>query len=751
MKRSALIATVLATLAGGLMAADPVLREIRDEDIDRAIDQARKTILRQQQADGHWAMRGHSQTPAGGHTALALFALLESGMSPRTEEVKKGLDALAAFGTDNTYVRAMRVICLSQVEAQTRDRSPYFATLKSDVDWLTKELARQQGAWGYKGPERDGDNSCSQFALMALWEAQLAGIELPQAWFTLVERTWIRRQLVDGGWTYAGQTGVQTPSTAPMTTAGLASLYICADVTAMGPVPPATQRAIDRGWEYLAKNLQPDFWKNGYLAFCLQRCGMASGRKRVGSLDWFAVGAGEMAKPNPYGPQYRGTWGPLVRACFELVFLARGRTPLTINKLQYGDREAVWNFHSRDVPRFTRYMLSNFEQRMRWQVVHIDSDLREMLDAPILLVSGTGALEFTDSQWQRLRDYTLHGGTLLFTPTNNSDEFVKSVVDRLPGLYEAQRQAAGGHYELASVPVEHPVYKAYKDVAAERVPMQALGDGTRDIAFVCHRDVTAAWQRRQETTGQDSFVLGVNLLRYATGANPMATRMRPVFIAAAGKTRHTARVAWLKHGGNWNSSPFALESIAPALADENKVGLQVTAGAAIAAEALKGHDLAWMTGSEAFTLTDEETAALKAFVMDQGGTLFVNAVGGSRAFSAAAEDALRKVFDGTAVASRPVGPDSGLLTGKSGEFRGPPIEQMQRSRSFGVRFAEPPPPLQVYADANGRIRAILAPYGIHDTLDGHTAWEAVSYMPATARPLAVNVILAALANARAGS
>jgi hypothetical protein len=47
-------------------------------------------------------------------------------------------------------------------------------------------------------------------------------------------------------------------------------------------------------------------------------------------------------------------------------------------------------------------------------------------------------------------------------------------------------------------------------------------------------------------------------------------------------------------------------------------------------------------------------------------------------------------------------------------------------------------------ERKGRALVIVASRGIQDTLDGHTANNAKSYLPATARDLAANVVLFAL-------
>ncbi len=721
-------------------AGAETFREVTDEDVDRVITEVKRYLWGNQKPDGSW--RRYSRNPGGGDTAIVLFALLEAGERHNKPEMKKGLDYLVDLKTKNLYVIAVRAMVFSRIVAKAK-KSPYRACLEQDVEWLMRGARRADGAWGYLGPERKGDNSCSQFALLALWEADRAGVKIKPNLIRLVEKTWLRRQRTDGGWTYSGQKSVDTPSTVSMTTAGIASLYICQDVLANTCRPYLHSKKLDKAWAYLGKNLKDDFINDGYLAFCVQRVGMASGAKFIGDMDWFAVGAAKLAEPNPRGRRYRGEWGPLVRASFELLFLARGRIPLTFNKLAHG-RENSWNFHTRDMPHFAEYMRRNYERPMRWQVVRIADDVRLLLDGPLLLITGTDALEFTPAQWSKLREYSLRGGTLLFVPCHNSAAFLKSARQGLENLYAEQRKVAGGNYRLETLPEDHPIYSAkFKISNGPRVAqMWGVSDGTRLLAVISKRDFPCAWHRRAEQSGRLDHMLGVNFFMYATGANSLRMRMRPVFVARGDKVRHRARIAWLKHGGNSRTQPYALKYLSEKLTAENRVAIDVSDGVGICADKLRGHHLAWMTGSGEFSLTAAELSALRDY-LDAGGTLFVNAVGGSKPFNRSAAVMLEKLFDGLDVASGAVTPGSPLVTGKCDDFRGPPLKSLPRTKVWRDAKKRAPSPLLVFI-RHKRAVVVYAPYGVHDTLDGHTAHGAFSYMPQAARDIAANIVLYSL-------
>lgn len=741
------IVVLTLALAVSPILAQTQLREVADTDIDRAIEEAKRFLYGQQQPDGRW-FDWTPEVPTGtGHTALVLFALLEAGENPQYEKFAQGLDWLCKQQSDNTYVVAVRAMVLSEVYRKNHD-TPYKKLLISDIAFLTKDFVKH-GAWGYKGPEKTGDNSCSQFALLGLWEAEAAGMEVPIQVFRQAESTWVARQVKPvGGWTYApGGAGVPSLS---MTTAALASLYQCQDVTATGVGAYQYAKTVADGWAFLGQNLKPDFYKDRYLAFCLQRVGMASGMKFIKEMDWFAEAAAKYCEPNPAGRDYTDKYGAIVGASMELIFLARSRLPMTFNKLEYGT-ESQWNIYPRDVPRFTDYMRRKFDElRMRWQVVRLADDVRLLLDAPILLMEGTGPLELTAAEIEKLREYTLRGGTLVMVANSGSKTFAESAEKLLSTMYKEQQDQSGKYYNLEKAADSFAVYSApetnFEKIAngSTKAPISFVSDGTRAIAMLIQRDFPKSWQGRM-TQDKIDYPLGKNLMFYATGVNQV-TRMRPVFVSKPGPIKEEIQVGWLKHGGNWCTSPYALTYLAEKLNAENRIDMKTTAGVQPGKDDLDKFKLLWMTGSEEFSLKKEEVAALKKYIAG-GGSIFINAVGGSRKFR---DSAKQLIDDLTAdvgnVNSGFPGEKSPIMNGVAGNWRGPQIKTLLRTKAWKTGEAKVAGAMVQVFEIGSRPAIFFCAYGIHDTLDGHTAHQAFSYLPSTSRDLSANIVLTALAN-----
>ena len=140
------------------------------------------------------------------------------------------------------YSAGLTAIFLAELDAQQ---------YRVEINQILAAIAKgQKGHGGFSYPTyATGDTSQTQYCVLAFWTAQQKGIAVSQ---DLVERTlnWLlRTQDVRGGWGYQGtDPGVgggrvpQTDVTQSLAAAGLASVYVGADLLDCGPPPPAKPR-----------------------------------------------------------------------------------------------------------------------------------------------------------------------------------------------------------------------------------------------------------------------------------------------------------------------------------------------------------------------------------------------------------------------------------------------------------------------------------------------------------------------------
>ncbi|NIP70129.1 MAG: prenyltransferase, partial [Planctomycetales bacterium] len=151
--------------------------EITPDQVRRAIDQGVAFLRQQQKPDGSWPdiIRFH-----GGVTGLCTLALLNAGAGPDDEKVQRALKYLRKLPPKTTYVVSLQTMVLCAAEPAIDVN-----LINQNVRWLeSKQILRgpNTGAWAYPD-QGTGDNSNSQFALLALHEAERVGV-------TVSARTW---------------------------------------------------------------------------------------------------------------------------------------------------------------------------------------------------------------------------------------------------------------------------------------------------------------------------------------------------------------------------------------------------------------------------------------------------------------------------------------------------------------------------------------------------------------------------------
>jgi len=309
--------TLLWILAGSLAAQEPP-RRLR-EDVQRAIDRGVDWILSHGEGDELRFDEGHD-----GHRALALYALLKSGVSPTHPRIVRAFDELRGR-RQQTYTAAC--IALALTAGRPEGWRDWLAELTGDlVDW------QEQGAWGYPSGE---DLSNTQYASLALFAAARTGIEVPlDVWEDLSDAVHDYRGS-DGGYSYH-RNGTSYGS---MTAAGVGTLAICRERLSYGGGLPADLDAllskdIEDGLAWLGRHFAVDEnpgsqgWLYYYL-YGLERVGALCGVGSIGGHDWYAEGAGYLVGTQAEDGSWRDGGGTLTSTCFALLFLRRATAPLS--------------------------------------------------------------------------------------------------------------------------------------------------------------------------------------------------------------------------------------------------------------------------------------------------------------------------------------------------------------------------------------------------------------------------------------
>ena len=567
----------------------------------------------------------------GGKTALCAQALLTAGAKPDAKgPLARALAWLGKARLNGTYAVAMRAGAWSLLaDAKTRP------LLRKDTAWLIKAM-NDRGGYTYTSSgglaSETQDNSNAQMALLGIWAGARRGVEVPLAYWNRAERYWLDQQQPDGGWGYRVDPRTFRARTyGSMTAAGLASLFICFDNLRSGQFircePTKEDEPIRNGLAWLGKHFAADEnpgkgveWYH-YWLYCAERVGLASGHKYFASHDWYAEGCRELlTRQNP-----DGSWGYgdcVTATSFALMFLARGREPVLINKLRY---DGKWNARPRDLANLTRWLSTTFERPVAWQIVHLDSPLADWHEAPFLYLSGAGPVELKREHLDKLRTFVRQGGTLLSEAACNSGDFTLDVGKLYARLF--------ADYPLIRLPAGHAIYSAHFQPKTGAW-LAGVTNGVRLLAIHAPRELSLAMQLGPGADRLGIFQLLANIYMHTTDRGqlrPRESKWWPVLDRSIAP-RATIRIARLKHPGNCDPEPLAWRRLAILVHNRLRVRLDVSEPMDITALDAAKFPVAHMTGTDAFELSKAEGDALRKYLA-AGGTLVVDAAGGSRIFS----------------------------------------------------------------------------------------------------------------------
>ena len=311
----------------GIHAAD----RVPQAEINAAIDRGVQALLDRQLLDGSWGqVQGAYRN---GATALALFALLSSGVSNQHPGVQRGLEFLRCQPSDRTYSASCELMALAAA------REP---RLQEQLESCAEDLISWQqfdGLWAY--PEGHTDLSCAQFAALGLRAASGAGVEIP-------DRVWT--DLIDGALTCQGKAGEspvgflyrpQYPNgqTGSMTTAGITILAIAREQLGDRIKPSQLQkveRALEQAMTWMGQEFEamenPRMTYNWvyYWLYGVERVGALLETQSIGRHDWYGLGAAHLLHRQGGDGHWSDPWGRTVSSTsFALLFLKKATARAT--------------------------------------------------------------------------------------------------------------------------------------------------------------------------------------------------------------------------------------------------------------------------------------------------------------------------------------------------------------------------------------------------------------------------------------
>lgn len=725
--------------------APPTPETLTDEQIANAIRGGAHWLLGRFDLQSHQLRLDIDPDRHNALDALCVYALAQAGQTLNDQDrlsirkpILRGLltklGRLKIERQYETYGRGLRVTALA-VYNRHEDQD----ALRDDVNWLL--ATNKDGKFGYGvGPGLSGsawDNSNTQYGQLGVWAGEEAGVPVPSDFWRTARDHWEQTQGRDGSWAYRDAS--IDPGTLSMTAAGMASLFVAHDRldapdlpenigTEQASCPPALQNALD--WcQQGGHVLRLDGQSRGYTLYGLERIGLASGFKYLGDLDWYRYHASQLVNHQ----SDNGSWGDEIETAYALLFLARGRQPIMMNKLSFAGH---WANHWRDAANLAHFAGKELERPIGWQVVPSDRDWSDWSDAPILYIASHIAPKLEAEEVDNIRRFALAGG-VIFTHAD----------DGQPGFNQWARDLAKRlfpDHPLAPLPPNHDLFSIlYK--LNPRPPLEGVSNGVRLLMVHCPTDIAINWHPQLATQHPLELQTGVNLFLYASGREELQHRLVDVNLPEPADAKvHPIRVARLQYGDDddarWDPEPMAWSLFGRWFARQTGHHLDVAVGRATMLNGSHPPPLATLTGTEAFDLPEPEIAALRNYV-NNGGTLLVDAAGGRKAFAQSARQLLDRAFPEAKWST----PDSShpllhaTLHGMS-DVAEPVLRPY--ARQGGRASSES---LEWFTSGKGRV--IFSPLDLTAGILATPTWGIRGYEPADARALVKNLTLWAAAGA----
>lgn len=342
------------------------------------------------------------------------------------------------------------------------------------------------------------------------------------------------------------------------------------------------------------------------------------------------------------------------------------RPPVMFTKIKSDLGPLDWATRPEDLNNLLKGMKSMIDVNFTSNAKHFREIDADPENNPILYRSGHFHFTLKPEERQRLRQYLLNGGFIIFNAGMGSKPFYDSAIRELREMFPetpVQRLAP-----------DHPVFHAYYDldkVAYRNGVRQAgyKGDAPwfegvtincRTIAVVSRWGMDIGWDEMEGDdlrgyTAESARKLGINLLSYATAQRAwMKNVARSLeFVdkdpTAAGKMA----VAQAIYNGEWKTRHAGISVLLRQFNQKTEIPVKFARKEIkLSDRALFDAPLLYMTGHETFDLSPDEIANLRAY-LDNGGFLLAEACCGRKAFDTSFRRAMQQVLPGESLAVIP--------------------------------------------------------------------------------------------------
>jgi len=431
---------------------------------------------------------------------------------------------------------------------------------------------------------------------------------------------------------------------------------------------------------------------------------------------------------------------------FLFLLIAAGPSGAQSGAETYG-QDVYWNATPNDINNLLKGMKDSAGADFRMDVRTLGEISTDPEKNPVLFRSGHYRFAFTPAERQRLRDYMLKGGMMIFNTGLGSLPFYRSVTNELRQIFPEQ--------PLQRLSPDHPVFHSFYDVnQVEYTPaVRASGyrgnepwfDGIeincRVVALVSRWGMAVGWQGEvkdeyQAYLPESAFQLGVNILTYATSMRAWAQNSVHAmqFVNRLETASDFFTMGQVVYDGVWKTRHAGVSALLQSF--NQRTGVPVKFGLRdlkLTDDALFGTPVLYLTGHEYFEFRNEELSALRLY-LENGGLLLAEACCGRKGFDLGFRQVMRRIFPDRPLRLVPAESDLFRLPNDV-KWVGVTPALMQDLGAAGI------PPRMEAVDVDGRYAVIYSPLGMAGGWELSPSPYARSYDPAGATKLGENLLM----------
>jgi len=334
------------------------------------------------------------------------------------------------------------------------------------------------------------------------------------------------------------------------------------------------------------------------------------------------------------------------------------RPPVLVAKVSTNNLND-WATNPSDINNLLKWMASNLNvhfSSINMPEKNIPSDPKSV---PILYRTGHEAFEFSDEVREKIRQYLLGGGTIIFDACCGRKEFFISAYREAEKLIPERSP-----YRLS---LDHPIYSSFFEInhvgyrpwalkaGAKNNQASAIGIdiGCRTAVFIFRWDLSCGWDGledsdRHHCLGYDiktANQIGSNLMAYITAERSSALPLSQAleFVdAKAGKSGKFS-IAQVTYDGLWKTRSAGLSMLLNAFYEQTGTPV-IFKRDEIRLDSPRIFDFPflYMTGHNDFVLSRKENSQLSSF-LSKGGILIAESCCGREAFDHAFRKEIEKL------------------------------------------------------------------------------------------------------------